>query len=293
MSRNNNWNPEGLNRNHEYADSNSRSKSGSRLQGEHMTYAKEQCYGYESDSLPSPRNEMQSRHTPSYEGELNQFERGRKASRVYDREYTGYRSIKDGGGTGYERESWNTPQNGNRPVGHGSDYGSAPRSDDGSSWHSRYTSGQNRGQNRGQNFEQDFGQQTGGPQMFDGRNQGYRNPEAQYRASSAAGKGPKGWKRTDERIHEDVCQILEHDHLVDATEIEVTVKDGIVTLSGHTETRPVKRRAEDLIESVSGVRDVRNELAVDQSFFQQAKEFFLGDSSAEKTTLKTGTVPKH
>jgi hypothetical protein len=75
-----------------------------------------------------------------------------------------------------------------------------------------------------------------------------------------AGRGPKGYKRSDERIKEDVCERLTRDPEVDASEIEVQVKDGEVTLTGTVESRDQKRRAEDVIENVSGVREVNNQL---------------------------------
>lgn len=75
------------------------------------------------------------------------------------------------------------------------------------------------------------------------------------------GKGPKGYKRTDERIREDV-----HDRLsegwIDATEIEVDVKSGEVTLKGTVTDRSSKVMAEDLVEHVTGVVDVHNQLRV-------------------------------
>ncbi|HEX2494143.1 MAG TPA: BON domain-containing protein, partial [Steroidobacter sp.] len=50
------------------------------------------------------------------------------------------------------------------------------------------------------------------------------------------GKGPRGYRRSDERIREDVCDVLTDDPRVDASSIEVTVKDCEVTLSGATNT---------------------------------------------------------
>jgi hypothetical protein len=74
------------------------------------------------------------------------------------------------------------------------------------------------------------------------------------------GKGPKNFQRTDERIREAVSEALEiHDDL-DATHIEVLVKNGEVTLSGTVEDRHAKRLAEDVTASVSGVRDVHNQM---------------------------------
>jgi len=79
------------------------------------------------------------------------------------------------------------------------------------------------------------------------------------------GRGPKGYTRSDERIREDVCDRLTDDPRVDASEIEVTVTNREVTLSGTVDSREVKRRAEDIAESVGGVTHVQNNLRVGQS----------------------------
>jgi hypothetical protein len=76
------------------------------------------------------------------------------------------------------------------------------------------------------------------------------------------GRGPKGYKRSDERILEDVCERLTEDPFIDASNIEVRVKDGEVTLDGTVSSRGVKRRAEDLAETASGVAHVQNNLRV-------------------------------
>jgi hypothetical protein len=60
------------------------------------------------------------------------------------------------------------------------------------------------------------------------------------------GRGPRNYQRTDERIHEDVCERLTDDPQVDAFDIEVRVKDGEVTLVGNVNSRQQKRRAEDV-----------------------------------------------
>lgn len=79
---------------------------------------------------------------------------------------------------------------------------------------------------------------------------------------SHRGKGPKGYRRSDARILEDVNDRLVDDPAVDASDIEVTVKDAEVTLSGHVTDRFEKRRAEDCAERVSGVAHVQNNLRV-------------------------------
>ena len=76
------------------------------------------------------------------------------------------------------------------------------------------------------------------------------------------GKGPKNWARSDERIREDVCERLcDHPH-IDASDIEVVVKEGEVTLVGLVDHRRTKRLAEDVTEEVRGVRDIHNQIRV-------------------------------
>jgi len=77
-----------------------------------------------------------------------------------------------------------------------------------------------------------------------------------------AGKGPKGYRRSDDRIQEDVNEALSQHSEIDASEIEVKVSNGEVTLSGTVTDRQSKRLAEDIAERCSGVQDVRNDIRV-------------------------------
>ncbi|MFL6549741.1 MAG: BON domain-containing protein [Povalibacter sp.] len=92
---------------------------------------------------------------------------------------------------------------------------------------------------------------------------GWPNEDQQSR--SFRGKGPRGYRRSDERIREEVHECLTDDHHVDASNIEVEVRDGEVTLTGNVDSRDQKRRAERLIEQLSGVVDVHNRLRVSSS----------------------------
>lgn len=77
-----------------------------------------------------------------------------------------------------------------------------------------------------------------------------------------AGRGPKGYRRSDKRIEEDINERLTHHGGIDATHIEVLVHDGEVTLQGTVDSRRTRRMAEEVVESVSGVADVDNQLLV-------------------------------
>jgi osmotically-inducible protein OsmY len=81
------------------------------------------------------------------------------------------------------------------------------------------------------------------------------------RAVDFRGKGPRGWKRPDHRILDEVCEILARDSAIDATGIEVRVQEGVVYLKGHVPSRQIKRLSELAIENLLGVTDVVNQLS--------------------------------
>jgi osmotically-inducible protein OsmY len=83
-------------------------------------------------------------------------------------------------------------------------------------------------------------------------------------AGPHAGRGPRGYTRSDERIREDVCDRLCEHGFVDASDIEVRVASGEVTLLGSVRSRQEKRIAEDITEQVTGVRQLHNELRVNE-----------------------------
>jgi hypothetical protein len=109
--------------------------------------------------------------------------------------------------------------------------------------------------------------------------------EAQSRGESGpagdrgefTGRGPRGYQRNDQRVYEDVCDRLTDDPRVDASDVEVKVENGEVTLNGTVRSRTEKHRAEDTIESISGVRDVHNHLRVSRGH--------LGEPGAPQTPL--------
>jgi len=77
-----------------------------------------------------------------------------------------------------------------------------------------------------------------------------------------AGVGPKGYQRSPDSIKEQICERLEGNGELDASEIEVSADSDEVTLSGEVCSRYEKRLAEDCAESVYGVQDVHNRLTV-------------------------------
>jgi len=95
------------------------------------------------------------------------------------------------------------------------------------------------------------------------------------------GRGPQGYQRSDERIREDVCERLTQHGQLDAWNIQIDVENGEVTLRGSVDQRQAKRMAEDAAESVSGVREVRNELRVKQE--QESTSNQRGDQTMSST----------
>ena len=78
------------------------------------------------------------------------------------------------------------------------------------------------------------------------------------------GVGPKGYRRSDERIHDEAAEALAHDERLDASDIDLKVENGVITLTGTVSDRWSKWRAEDRISHLFGVHDVKNLLSIDQ-----------------------------
>ncbi len=76
------------------------------------------------------------------------------------------------------------------------------------------------------------------------------------------GRGPKGYRRSDERLKELICEHLADDPHVDASDLEVEVANGEVTLSGTVNDRRMKWRAEDLAEACSRGGEIHNRIRV-------------------------------
>ena len=64
----------------------------------------------------------------------------------------------------------------------------------------------------------------------------------------------------DERIRKNVNDRLADDTDLDASDIEVGLYNGVVTLRGSVDSLWDKRRAEDIARSIPGVRGVNNKL---------------------------------
>ena len=109
------------------------------------------------------------------------------------------------------------------------------------------------------------------------------------RGESYRGRGPKNYERSDERLLEEACENLTHDHGVDASDMEVTVSGGELTLDGKVNTRWEKRRAEDCVHDITGIHHVQNNLRIRQTDMRAGSDD--GDNTRSgRTDTTTGTL---
>jgi hypothetical protein len=90
----------------------------------------------------------------------------------------------------------------------------------------------------------------------------YSTPDQSMPKRNNAGKGPKNYRRSDDRLREVVCDRLTDDPELDATNIVVEVVQGDVILSGSVTDRESKRLADSLAH-VSGSTHVENRIRVE------------------------------
>jgi osmotically-inducible protein OsmY len=74
-------------------------------------------------------------------------------------------------------------------------------------------------------------------------------------------------KKSDSQLQQDVLQELKYEPSISSSEIGVTVKDGIVGLTGNVQSYAEKYAAAHAAERVAGVRAVTDELKVDLPAF--------------------------
>ncbi|NOV24825.1 BON domain-containing protein [Cupriavidus necator] len=146
-----------------------------------------------------------------------------------------------------------------------------------------------------------FGDAGRGGQSFSGGQRVYpddpgyrrRSPHAgQAGASGAQGgqhagrraTGPKGYRRSDERVREDVCERLAMNPYIDVGEVTVEVANGVVTLDGTVSERREKYVVEEIADAVFGVTEVDNRLRVQR---QQGSAWAAGSEVGGDTSTDT------
>jgi osmotically-inducible protein OsmY len=199
-------------------------------------------------------------------GQSSGYNYGRRMSGMDERgesEY-GYRSGMGSSRRGRGSE-YGSPYQGGRTGGQGMSYrrGQSQYGGQGSFGGSQYQSGQSGSQSDNEMDDYIYDWETD----YD-----YEGPYV--------GRGPEGYQRSDERIQEEVSEMLMWNGDVDASKIRVSVNNGEVTLKGTVEDRWQKRMAVDVAHDVRGVKDVHNELRIHVSSDTEGQEYT--DSSATK-----------
>jgi hypothetical protein len=133
-----------------------------------------------------------------------------------------------------------------------------------------------------------WGQGSGGGQGIGGGGTSF-SAAGSWMAGPHSGRGPQGYQRSDARIEEDVCEHLTHHGMLDATGIQVRVENGEVTLTGTVESRQAKRLAEDILDSISGVKDIHNQLRVQWDQGQGHQNPFMGQTQMDQGDSQVAT----
>ena len=145
----------------------------------------------------------------------------------------------------------------------------------------------------GQGNQGQYGQGgNGGSQGHTGMGMNYRGEQqwqqgGQQQQQPRFGKGPKGYKRSDERIKEDVSDRISQMGNVDASDVEIEVKGGEVTLTGSVPSRTMKWQLENLVESVGGVTDVNNQLRIKREEMSGSKA--TDEDKSARRSASTGS----
>lgn len=115
--------------------------------------------------------------------------------------------------------------------------------------------------------------------------------QAARREGPYSGVGPAGYKRSAERIAEDVNEELTWEPFVDASQIRVRVEGDEVVLEGSVDSRRAKRVAEAAADRVRGVRDVHNRLRVEAAQGGSASGASSRSEQAQGSQGQAGTDP--
>ncbi len=276
----------------------------------------ERMYGYAGE----PEAEKYTRHLGS---DRNRFTMG--SSDEYRRnrgeygggEYRGseYRGGQDRGGRqgywggGWENEHDERSRYGNPIGGSGFERGYNQSRTDYSQQQYNYPSGYRSGQSYGgRDYDYDRDRYGRGSQGYGNEDRGWwdrasdevaswfgdedaeRRRRMDEQRANRRGRGPKGYRRSDERIKEDVNDRLSDDYYIDASDVEVAVQNSEVTLTGTVKSRSDKRRIEDIAESVSGVTNVENRLRVKQYDYTTSGSTSITDTSSTPGTTTSSAA---
>ena len=228
-------------------------------------------------------------------GQFDTAQRDRAAARDWGRDP----SARRGEYNAYAPPSYNRGYNAGFGSFTGADFGgrdfSAPRYTADRNRAANYGAGSRLAENRGE-WREDYGAAPDYRGAYGARNErgwlertgdeiaswfGDEDAERRRRMDHR-GRGPAGYTRSDDRICEDANDALTDDWGVDARDVTLTVANGEVTLDGTVPSREQKRRAEDVVDDLSGVKHVQNNLRV--------KEPAAWDRNNRGETEPTGAI---
>lgn len=244
-------------------------------------------YGYGRDESESERYAGESKWRGQYGGSYpsrsgREYQSGREgygsAGSESEPDYMSERERRYGGyGRGYDTEQRYSQQY-NYPTGFRSaeTYGGHGLYED---YRGRYGRGGGRGYGEERGWWDRASDEVA---SWFGDEEAERRRRMDEQRQQLRGRGPKGYRRSDERIKEDVNDRLSEGYL-DASDVEVAVQNGEVTLTGTVNSRSDKRRAEDIAEYVTGVTNVENRLRVKQSDVSRYSGMETGTSSSTAT----------
>lgn len=179
----------------------------------------------------------------------------------------------------------------------------------------RYSSGEDSSNQQGyggQNFnrqsqtsfgrDQEYGQGSG--QGFTSQNYGQQSQSSGMQSGrSYRGMGPKGYTRSDERLKEDISEKLMENDEIDASDVTIECREGVVTLEGTVNERRLKHRIEDIVEQCHGVKDIENRLTVKRDGQSQSsrgkssssenRSSASADDSSNESSSGTQSKKKH
>ena len=217
-------------------------------EGEHYTHGHHQEGGWQRE-----QNDRLNEHA----GYSQTQGRDNRTQRRHHDDTNSYNQGRDREHSRYEQSNWD-PRYRDEQESRGEQYRS------GTNLYSDRQNSTDRYRNRDRNEHEGaslFGDHDGHRTRETGRSD-YRHESRSENRGAYAGRGPKNYQRSKERIYEDVCDRLYIDDRLDASEIEVNVDNNEVVLTGTVTSKEAKRRAEDLAESIPGVRNVENRIKV-------------------------------
>lgn len=234
---------------------------------------RQEAYGYRSNE---PQDSYRGRHRygdPGYGTPQDYADRG---YRGYDRGWNQQRNY----GNPYSREASYRPYE----SGYDAPFASMNRE------HYQPSSQWGNPERYAYRDDADYSRFSGNYQPFQGNygsNRGSYNSqqwqsqqEPKYR-----GVGPRNYQRSDERILEDVNDRLNDNPYIDASDIQVDVKNGEVILEGTVESRWSKHHIEDIADSVSGVKDVENHIHIKRNIWEKDSKNADKQSADSKNKL--------